>query len=163
MWGLLREQGAPHQKKGMRMEDNAEFLLKGRLNGSQRNRVKGLLNMLYTPKELSEEIGIYQDQFYRVYVPLGCPFSRDSQGHYLINGKNFKRWYEENYQKRTLEKGQAYCVSCKKIIVVSNPERKQNGNLVYDCYICPNCGKKVVRFVDAKRKKNDQQKELETH
>jgi predicted RNA-binding Zn-ribbon protein involved in translation (DUF1610 family) len=145
------------------MEDKAEFMIQGRLDGSQRNKVKGLLNMLYTPRELSDEIGINKDQIYRVYIPAGCPYSKDGQNHNLINGKEFKIWYEENYQKRTLEKGQAYCVSCKKIVEVSNPERMSKGNLVYDAYVCPNCGKKVIRFVDAKRKKNDQQKELETH
>ena len=145
------------------MANQAEFILQGRLNGSQRNKVKGLLNMLYTPKELSEELGVNLEQIYRVYIPAGCPLSRDERGRISINGKEFKFWYEENYQKRKLEKGQAYCVSCKKIVGVSSPERMSKANLVYDCYLCPNCGKKVVRIVDAKRKKNDQQKELETH
>lgn len=143
------------------MTDQAEYLSQGRLNGSQRNKVKGLLNMLYTPSEFAEEIGICTDQVYRVYIPAGCPSQRDAKNHILINGKEFKNWYEENYQKRSLEKGQAYCVSCKKIVEVNNPERIKKGRLVYDSYICPNCGKNVVRFVDAKRKKNDQQKELE--
>jgi len=145
------------------MENQEEYLHQGRLDGSQRNKVKGLLNMLYTPKELSEEIGVSQEQIYRVYIPAGCPLSKDRRGRISINGKEFKSWYEENYQKRTLEKGQAYCVSCKKIVEVSNPERMSKGNLAYDSYVCPNCGKRVIRFVDTKRKKNDQQKELETH
>ena len=145
------------------MNDQAEFILQGRLNGSQRNLLKGLLNMLYTPRELSEELGIALDQVYRVYIPAGCPYSKDNRGRISINGKEFKTWYEENYKKRTLEKGQAYCVSCKKVVEVSNPERNRKGNLIYDSYICPICGKKVVRIVDCKRKKNDQQKELENH
>jgi predicted RNA-binding Zn-ribbon protein involved in translation (DUF1610 family) len=138
------------------MEDQAEYLHQGRLNGSQRNKVKGLFDMLYTPKEFAEEIGINQDQVYRVYVPAGCPHTKDKQNHILINGKNFKSWYEENYQKRTLEKDQAYCVTCKQIVKVINPERRQKQNLVYCASICPRCGNTVIRFIDAKRKKNDQ-------
>lgn len=145
------------------MEGQAEIILRGRLDGKQRNRVKGLLNMLYTPGELAEQIGINKNQIYRVYIPAGCPHSKDGRSHIFINGKDFKAWYEENYQKRILEKGQAYCVTCKRVVAVLNPERNIKGNLVYDSYICPNCGKKVVRFVDSKRKKNDQQKELESY
>jgi hypothetical protein len=49
-----------------------ETILKGRLDGKQRNRLKGLFDMLYTPKELAEEICIDIHQVYYVYVPLGC-------------------------------------------------------------------------------------------
>ncbi|KAF0109619.1 MAG: hypothetical protein FD147_2170 [Chloroflexi bacterium] len=119
--------------------------------------------MLYTPKELAEEIGVNKDQIYSAYLPAGCPHQKDHQNHILINGITFKKWYEENYQKRTLEKDQAYCVACKQIVKVLNPERKQKGNLVYASFPCPNCGKNVIRFIDCKRKKNDQQKELEAH
>jgi predicted RNA-binding Zn-ribbon protein involved in translation (DUF1610 family) len=144
------------------MEGQHEFIHKGRLNGSQRNKVKGLLNMLYTPRELSEELGINLEQVYRVYVPAGCPKIKDSQGRISINGKEFKAWFDENYQKKKLSKNQAYCVSCKKVVEIINPERKREGNIIYDIFNCPNCGKKVTRFIDCKRKKNDQQKELET-
>jgi len=71
---------------------NDEILLKGRLNGSQRNKAKGLLDMMYTPRELSEEIGVSLQQVYRVYIPLGCPLTKNNRGHYLINGRDFKTW-----------------------------------------------------------------------
>jgi hypothetical protein len=138
------------------MTEQAEFIIKGKLNGSQRNKVKGLLDMLYTPKEFAEEVGINQEQVYRVYVPAGCPNTKDARNHILINGKAFKVWYEENYQKRTLEKDQAYCVSCKKAVKLSNPVQNRKGNLIYYSSTCPICGKKVNRFIDSKRKKDDQ-------
>jgi len=133
-----------------------DFTRQGRLNGSQRNKVKGLLHMLYTPKELSEEIGINLDQVYRVYIPAGCPHSKDHRGRISINGKEFKTWYEENYKKRKLEKNQAYCVSCKQAVAIVNPERIKDGKNSYLISYCPHCGKKVTRFNDCKRKKNDQ-------
>ena len=39
----------------------AEAILKGRLDGRQRNRLKGLFDMMYTPRELAEEIGKFAD------------------------------------------------------------------------------------------------------
>ena len=84
------------------VEKYNEILLKGRLNGSQRNKVKRLLNMLYTPRELSEEIGVSKQQIYRVYIPLGCPHSKDHIGHILINGRDFRAWVIDLYKKKKL-------------------------------------------------------------
>jgi len=138
------------------MVDQLSFIQKGRLNGSQRNKVKGLLNMLYTPKELSEEIGINLDKVYSVYIPAGCPNSKDHRGRISINGKEFKAWFEENYKKRKLDKNQAFCVSCKKAVEIIEPVRVKDGNNIYLISYCPSCGNKVTRFIDCKRKKNDQ-------
>lgn len=145
------------------MDDEVSFIKKGRLNGSQRNKLKGLLNMLYAPKELAEEIGTNLDQVYRVYIPAGCPHSKDNRGRISINGEKFKEWFIENYRKRNLEINQAYCVSCKKAVEIITPERIRDGNNSYLLSICPFCRNKVTRFIDCKRKKNDQQKELEAH
>lgn len=66
---------------------------KGRLNGRQRSRLSGLLDMLYTPSELASEVGFSVRQVYRVYVPAGCPVFRDEKGRLWINGKGFFDWY----------------------------------------------------------------------
>ena len=146
------------------MDNNVQsLLLKGRLNGSQRNKVKGLLNMLYTTRELSEEIGISLQQVYRVYISLGCPQTKDRRGRILINGKEFKDWVEDTYKKRQLAKNQAYCVSCKRIVEIIDPEKNRQGNLIFYISACPLCGKKVARFIDCKRKNNDQQEKLEAN
>ena len=63
-----------------------EIILKGRLDGNQRNRLVRLLNMLYSPSELANEIGFTKRQVYRVYIPLGCPHEKDSKGRNWING-----------------------------------------------------------------------------
>ncbi len=135
------------------MVNQAEYILEGRLNGTQRNRVKGLLNMMYTPSELSEEIGFSKNQVYRVYLPAGCPCKKDQHNRILIHGSSFRDWYDTTYKKIHLEKDQAWCVSCKKVVSVSNPDRKQKGRTVYDLYTCPVCGKRLAKIVDAKRKK----------
>jgi hypothetical protein len=69
--------------------ENRTVLLRGRLDGKQRNRLKGLFDMLYSPRELAEEIGINKDQVYMVYMPFGCPYERDERNHILINGNEF--------------------------------------------------------------------------
>jgi len=48
------------------MDDQDTVMLKGRLDGRQRNKLKGLLNMMYSPSELAEQIGIDKNQIYRV-------------------------------------------------------------------------------------------------
>jgi hypothetical protein len=137
------------------MNDQAEYIFRGRLNGTQRNKVKGLLNMMYSPRELAEEVGIEKNQVYRVYIPLNCPHERDEQGRITIHGLSFRLWYEDIYKKVKVEKNQAWCVSCKKIVDVSDSKRFTKGRLIYDLSTCPICGKSVAKIIDAKRKRND--------
>jgi hypothetical protein len=145
----------PENMKEKIMEFQAEYIFKGRLNGSQRNKVKGLLNMMYSPKELADEIGINKNQIYRVYLPLNCPHEKDSLGRISFHGLSFRIWYENLYRKVRLEKNQAWCVSCKKIVDVSDSKRYTKGRLIYDLSACPICGKCVAKIIDAKRKRND--------
>ena len=140
-----------------------ELFLKGKLNGSQRNKVKRLLNMLYTPRELAIEIGVSKQQIYRVYIVYGCPHSKDRRGRIWINGEEFKAWVEETYKKRKLKPNQAFCVSCKRIVEIVDPEKKKKDNLIFYISVCPLCGNRVARIIDCKRRKNDQSGKLETH
>jgi Zn finger protein HypA/HybF involved in hydrogenase expression len=142
-------------------EDFPTLFQKGKLNGSQRNRVKRLLNMLYTPKELAEEIGISKQQIYRVYIAYGCPHCKDRRGRIWVNGEEFKAWIEETYKKHKLKPNQAYCVSCKQIVDIVEPEKVKKDNLIFYLSVCPLCSKRVARIIDCKRKKNDQPGKLE--
>jgi hypothetical protein len=85
-----------------------EIILQGRLNGKQRYKVNQLLDMLYSPKELADEIGVHTDQIYRVYVPLGCPSERDEKNHIFINGKAFAEWYGKQYAKLKLAQDETF-------------------------------------------------------
>ena len=78
-----------------------ETIFKGRLDGKQRNRLKSLFDMMYSPKELADEIGMEVNQVYMVYISLGCPSERDNKNHILINGKAFAEWYGVVYAKRS--------------------------------------------------------------
>lgn len=128
-------------------EDQSIILLRGRLNGDQRNRLAKLLDMLYTPSELAKEIGFSTRQVYRVYIPAGCPHSRDKLNHLWINGREFREWVLELYKKRDLSPTEAFCLTCKKAVRMVEPERLQEGRLVYYLCNCPNCGRKLARII----------------
>jgi len=132
-----------------------EIILKGRLNGIQRNRLKSLFDMLYSPRELAEELSINQDQVYLVYVPLGCPHERDVRNHILINGKEFAEWYIRVYAKMRLGANQTFCKTCKKGVLIHNGQKKQKGTLIYLQSTCPNCGRGLTKILSAKGFEND--------
>ena len=138
------------------MSDNTVMVLRGRLNGAQRNRLKSLLDMLYRPSELAEEIGFNQNQVYRVYVDLGCPHERDIHNHIWINGVLFRDWYKREYKKSTLKSGQAFCKTCAKAVKMRNPVLNETKDgLVYFLCECPYCGRRIGRIKTQKGRGND--------
>src|SRR5687768_16265308 len=98
-----------------------EIILKGRLDGKQRNRLKSLFDMLYSVRELAEEIGMSKDQIYG-YMPLGCPHFRDERNHISINGKAFAEWYSKVYVKIRLKPNETFCLTCKKPVEIYKSE-----------------------------------------
>lgn len=131
------------------------MILKGRLDGIQRNRLKSLFDMMYSTRELAEEIGITIDQIYNVYVPLGCPSERDNLNHILINGKAFTEWYSKVYPKLRLKANETFCKTCKKGVAIHKPKQKEKDGLVYVLSKCPNCGRRLTKIISAKRGAND--------
>ena len=131
----------------------SEIILKGRLRGYQRMRMYKLLDMLYTPKELSEQIGFTQRQVYRVYIPAGCPHERDDKRHIWINGQEFRKWFDVIYAKRNLEADEIFCLTCRRAVKKVNPQRKEKDGLIYDLCACPKCGRVLARIVDNHKKR----------
>lgn len=130
-------------------------ILRGRLDGRQRNRLKGLYDMLYSSRELAEEIGINMDQIYLVYIPLDCPHERDKGNRILINGKVFAEWYCEVYKKINLKENETFCKTCKKPVKLLKPRKKSKGQITYVLSTCPNCGRKLTRIIENTRGNND--------
>lgn len=128
------------------MAEAATTVLKGRLNGAQRTRLKSLLDMMYTPRELAEEIGFSHRQIYRVYIPLGCPHQRDENDHIWINGWEFRSWYESVYPKVTLKENEAYCMTCRRAVEIVDPEERRGSFFVYLVSDCPHCGRTLARI-----------------
>ena len=123
-----------------------EAILKGRLDGKQRNRLKRLFNMQYTPRELAEEIGINKNQIYMVYVPLGCPHERDFVNHILINGKEFAKWYIHSYPKIRLAPDETFCLTCKGPVKIYKPKNRKKRGLYYILSTCPNCQRRLTKI-----------------
>lgn len=132
-------------------EDQGTILLRGRLDGRQRNRLKGLLDMWYSPSELSEEIGFDKNQVYRVYLPLGCPHERDQYKRVLINGKLFAHWYMEQYQRAKVGDQETFCKTCRKAVPILHGEKHKKGALTYVLSICPFCGRRLTKIIDCSR------------
>ncbi len=134
------------------MENQTEMLLKGRLGGRQRLRLEKLLDMLYKPSEIAEEIGFTRRQIYRVYMHFGCPHERDDQRHIWINGKAFREWYEATYPRFTVKDGEGFCLTCKRVIRQEKPIRAKKGGLVYWIGYCPKCGRKIPKIISNDKK-----------
>lgn len=121
--------------------------LRGRLNGQQRQRLRSLLDMLYTPLEISIAIGITRRQIYRVYEKLGCPIERDSKNRLWINGKKFAAWYFQVYPKVALGENQTFCASCKQPVAIGPCMIIEKNGLVYAKSPCPHCGRTLIKFL----------------
>jgi hypothetical protein len=134
---------------------NDEILLRGRLDGKQKSRLLKLIDMMYKPSELADEVGFNVRQVYRVYVPAGCPHERDHLRRIWINGKAFREWALDVYKKRKLARIEAFCLTCKKAVNVIDPIEKQDGRLIYWLCDCPNCGRKLARIVNREKRGND--------
>lgn len=130
------------------------FLHKGRLKGKQRQKLSQLLDMLYTPAEIGETLGFGRRQFYRVYIPAGCPHQRAENGHLWINGAEFCEWYLKAYPKTTLAADESYCLTCKGPVPISQPEIRQKGTYIYVVSTCPNCGRHLTKALSNKRTNN---------
>jgi len=122
------------------------ILLKGRLAGFQRARLNNLLDMLYTPSELAEELGINVRQFYRVYISLGCPCVRE-RGRVYIHGLSFAEWYLSTYPLLSMRADEGFCLTCKKPVPMLDPVLKKSGGLSYYVFKCPKCKRKISRIV----------------
>lgn len=139
------------------MENKSEeIILKGRLDGNQKNRLAKLLDMMYSPSELANEIGFTKRQIYRVYIPLGCPHQKDEKNHLWINGKLFRDWVRDLYKKRSLKTNEAFCLTCKKAVLMVGKVRKQKGRLFYFQCKCSNCGRVLIRIITRGKPINDQ-------
>jgi hypothetical protein len=111
-------------------------------------RAPGLLPMLYTLRELGEELGI-PDSTLRDWLQIGAPHQRDNRDHLWVNGKSFADWVKAQQKPgthRKLEKGEGYCMHCNQITRLISPEvRHIKGKLVQIKGKCPLCGHTINR------------------
>ena len=110
-----------------------------------------LLDMLYKPSEIAEEIGVATDTIYRSYLPAGLPYTRDAKRNIWIHGPAFIAWARETIsQKKSKRAGlpddHAWCLKCKQPVEMIDPKTKTvNRYLELLQSICPLCGKSINR------------------
>jgi hypothetical protein len=110
-----------------------------------------LMDMLYKPSEIAEEIGVTTDTVYRSYLPAGCPHERDPKGRIWIHGPAFIAWARETISKKKskrtgLPDDHAWCMKCNQPVALINPKIKPvNRYLEILQANCPTCGKLVNR------------------
>ena len=133
-----------------RDDKKKKTILRGRLIGAQRYKLRKLLYMKYKPSELAKEIDIHVKWIYRIYIPLGCPYENDEKRNIWIVGTEFRDWYMETYRKHKMSKDEAYCVSCKKVVAIVNPVTHEKEGMKYLRSQCPECGKGVAKILTQK-------------
>lgn len=111
--------------------------------------------MMYSPRELADEIGVHIDQIYAVYIPLGCPHERDKRKHITINGKAFADWYYKVYPKIKLAQDETFCLTCKKGVEIVDPEKQSSNGTTYLLSNCPKCGRKLTKIIERQRRDDD--------
>jgi len=110
-----------------------------------------LLDMLYKPSEIAEEIGVTTDTVYRSYLPAGLPHTRDSEGNIWIHGPAFIAWARETIsQKKSRRAGlpddHAWCLKCNQPVEMIAPKIKTvNRYLELLQARCPYCLSKINR------------------
>ena len=111
-------------------------------------RAPGLLPMLYTLRELGEELDIPMSTL-RDWLQVGAPHERDNRNHLWVNGESFAAWVKTQQKPRPhrkLETGEGYCMHCNQITRLVSPEvRHIKGKLIHIKGKCPLCGHTVNR------------------
>lgn len=110
-----------------------------------------LLDMMYKPSEIAEEIGVIADTVVRGYLPAGLPHERDERGNIWIHGPAFIAWAKETITKKRSQRaglpdGYAWCMKCNQPVPIQAPHvRTVNRYLELMQGTCPACGKTVNR------------------
>jgi uncharacterized protein DUF5679 len=122
-----------------------------------------LLDMLYKPSELAEEIGVTTDTIYRSYLPAGLPHTRDEMDNIWIHGPAFVEWAKLTVSRRKphrvgLPEDQTYCLKCKEVVPFLSPTKKSSNRYTEMWQsTCPQCGRRINRV---RRRSHDQPSEL---
>lgn len=119
---------------------------------AQSVKLARLLDMMYKPSEIADELGVSVDTVRRSYIPAGLPVEKDTTGHTWIHGITFANWAREQIAARKkgkrekLPENKAYCMSCKKVVDFPAKPKKiipVNRFLEMMQAACPICGHKV--------------------
>ena len=111
-------------------------------------KAPGLLPMLYTPREICEELDIAESTL-RDWLQIDVPHQRDNRNRIWINGEEFVRWVNNQRKPKVtnkLNEDEAYCLRCNQVSKLLSPQIQPiKGNLVLIKGTCANCGAVINR------------------
>ena len=111
-------------------------------------KAPGLLPMLYTPREICEELDIAESTL-RDWLQIDVPHQRDNRNRIWINGEEFARWVNNQRKPKAtnkLNEDEAYCLRCNQVSKLLSPQIQPiKGNLVLIKGNCANCGAVINR------------------
>ena len=111
-------------------------------------KAPGLLPMLYTPREICEELDIAESTL-RDWLKIDVPHQRDNRNRIWINGEEFARWVNNQRKPKVtnkLNEDEAYCLRCNQVSKLLSPQIQPiKGNLVLIKGTCANCGAVINR------------------
>ena len=106
-------------------------------------KAPGLLPMLYKVSEIAEEL-LVNERTLRDWITSGAPHQRDERNNLWVNGRLFAEWVQAQRkpkQPAQLTDNQAYCLRCKAVAELTNPEIVPiKGKLINIKGVCPQCG-----------------------
>jgi hypothetical protein len=108
----------------------------------------GLLPMLYSLRELEEELGL-SSRTIREWLGRGLPYQRDQRGHIWINGVEFAAWVESARKSKrghSLGAGEAFCFHCRRPVKLLDCQSQRVGKRILRKGACPDCGSAIVRW-----------------
>ena len=111
-------------------------------------KAPGLLPMLYTPREICEELDIAESTL-RDWLQIDVPHQRDNRNRIWINGEEFARWVNNQRKPKVtnkLNEDEAYCLRCNQVSKLLSPQVQPiKGNLVLIKGTCAICGAVINR------------------
>ena len=111
-------------------------------------KAPGLLPMLYTPREICEELDIAESTL-RDWLQIDVPHQRDNRNRIWINGEEFAIWVNNQPKPKVtnkLNEDEAYCLRCNQVSKLLSPQIQPiKGNLVLIKGTCANCGAVINR------------------
>jgi hypothetical protein len=118
------------------------------LPSTARLRANTLLDMLYSPTDLAEELDINVRAVYETLIPAGLPYNKDAAGHLWLHGPEVAHWVLTLKSKRLEMRGnEVYCLKCRKVVPLVKPRRVTEGQLTILKATCPHCGAKVNKGI----------------
>ena len=111
-------------------------------------KAPGLLPMLYTPREICEELDIAESTL-RDWLQIDVPHQRDNRNRIWINGEEIAKWVNNQRKPKVtnkLNEDEAYCLRCNQVSKLLSPQIQPiKGNLVLIKGTCANCGAVINR------------------